>query len=338
MTDPSIVLLLPDFSPLYSKKLRRFLEEVDSVSPSGTLALTDLPIQKNSPLFKNIKIIKFSHSSDVGDTLRTGLAAAAELGAEKIVTFEDYSKSNAAWFLPYLGSGNVIESCKRGILDMMITEVSNLLSFGNMYNGFSMNRVFTKEAAVAIKNTRLKGKAFLIEAMNILNAKGIKTVEVVKPSRKQDNKHINPGEIFDSIVHSLNHSSILFGLFGSLTYVLNLIAVYFSLSLGWFYPAAILIGGEISTFSNFVMNEKINFKNKGFFSSAYRFGKFNALTVIPLFAEIVLITYLTKYSRILGKTLFMDMSITAIIFISIMSLFIVTKLVWSKKNNTTIKL
>ncbi len=338
MNNPGVALLLPNFSSLNSKKRHCFLSELDRISPPGTLALTDLPVEQDDTVLDNVKLIKFSHGSDVGDTLRTGFAAALELGAENIVTFEDYSESNAKWFLPYIGNGNIIESCKRGLADMIITEASNLLSFGNMYNGFSMNRLFTREAALSIKDTRLRGKAFLIEAANVLNAKGIKTVEVVKPAKIQSKKRVNPKEVFDSIVNSLNHSSVLFGLFGSLAYLANLIAVYISLSLGWFYPAAILAGGEISAFSNFVMNEKINFKNKGLSSSAYRFGKFNTIAIIPLLVDILLISFLTKYTNIIGKTIFIDLSLITIIFMSTMSIFLVTKFVWSKGNNITIKI
>ncbi len=337
MTNPSTVLLLPNFDLLNNKKRQEFVSEVDKISVPGTVALIDCDVLDSYRGVSNLKFIRFSHGNDIGSTLRTGFAAAVELGAENIVTFENYSRQNAVWFLPYIGNGNIVESSKRGILAMVVTEVSNLLSFGNFYNGFSMNRLFTKEAAMAIKDTHLNGKAFLIESTRVLNSKGIKTVEVIKTAGKHHLKSIKPREIFDSIAHSFNHSYILLSLFGSMTYIMNLIAVYFSLSMGLFYPAAILIGGEVSAFSNFIMNEKINFRNKGFMKSAYRFGKFNVISLIPLIADIILIGYLTRYSSVIGRTMFLDISMGIILVLSVLSFILVTRLIWSKGNNMTIK-
>ena len=140
MANPSLALLMPNLSSLSENKRKAFLLEINKIVPEGTLVLLDGKIPKHDDVFGNLKLIAFSHGKDIGDTLRTGLAASMELGAEKMITFENYSLSNAKWFLPYLDIGNVIESKKRGFAEMLVTEITNILSFCNAYNGFSMNR------------------------------------------------------------------------------------------------------------------------------------------------------------------------------------------------------
>lgn len=336
MANPSLALLMPNLSSLSESKRKAFLLEINKTVPEGTLVLLDGKTTKHDDIFRNLKLIAFSHSKDIGDTLRTGLAASMELGAEKTITFENYSLSNAKWFLPYLDIGNVIESKKRGFAEMLVTEITNVLSFCNAYNGFSMNRIFTKEAAAAIKETRLKGKGFLLESVNSLNSRGIKTVEVINRDKKQKSNNMNVNELISSVTKSLNKSSALFSIFSSLAYLVNISAVYLSLSIGAFYPLAVFLGGELSAMSNFIMNEKINFKNRGFLSSAYRLGKFNVLATIPLLFDIIFIGYLAGYTNILGKTLFTDLSVVSIMAVSMVSFIIITKLMWVKGNHVRV--
>ncbi len=337
MANPSVALLMPNLNALNQAKRRAFLLEIDKVMPTGTIVLLDGKSIPQIEAIVNLRLILFSHGNEVGDTLRRGLAAAMELGADKMVTFEDYSESNANWFIPYLDIGNVIESKKRGFAEMVVTEITNVLSFCNAYNGFSMNRIFTREAAAVIKETKLKGKAFFVESNGALNAKGIKTVEVIKKERKQNKEKVGVKDAVASITKSFNRSSFLFSLFNSIAYLANISVVYASLSLGWFYPLALVIGGEVNTLSNFIMNEKINFKNKGFLSSVYRLGKFNVLTLIPIAFDIVFIGYLSRYTNLIGKSLFTDISMVSIMTVSLVSFFIVTKIMWVKENHVRVQ-
>jgi putative flippase GtrA len=334
MANPSLALLMPNLNAVNESKARQFLVEIDKIVPKGTLViLDDKKALSYKEVFSNIRLIQFSHAKNIGDTLRTGLAAAVELGAEKVVTFENYSIPNAKWFLPYVDMGNVTESKRRNFVEMVLTEITNILSFNNAYNGFSMNRIFTKEAASAIKNTKRNGKEFLLEMTNALNANGIKTIEMIKKDVKKKSEKIKPKEMLYSVTKSFNKFSILFSIFGFLTYLVNISAVYISLSIGAFYPLAIFLGGELSAVSNFMMNEKINFKNKGFLSSAYRLGKFNALILIPLVFDILFVGYLAGFTNILGKTLVTDISVIAVVAVSAVSFFVITKMVWAKENN-----
>jgi putative flippase GtrA len=337
MVNPSLALLMPNLKAINVNRRKAFLAAIDAVVPANTIILSDASDSLSTDSFKNIKLILFSHGKDFADTLRMGLAAGMDLGAERFVTFEDYALSNATWFLGYLNAGNVIESNKRGFVEMLVTEITNLLSFGNIYNGFSMNRILTREAAESLKTTKSKGKAFLLESMSILNAKGIKTIEVIKPTKKVAPEKLAAREAVDSVIKSINRSSILFSMFGSLAYLANILTVYASLSLGWFYPLAVFIGGEINTLSNFIMNEKINFKNRGFMSSVYRLGKFNALSLTAIVFDVILIAYLSSYMSVLGKNLFTALSIISIVVVSIISLFVTTKMVWSKNNNLRVQ-
>lgn len=337
MVDPGIALLMPNFNAVSSPKRKTFLNEIDRIVPKGTLILLDGKNMQYNDSFENLKLVMFSHSKDIGNTLRTGMAAALDLGAEKIITFESYSAQNARWFLPYLDVGNVIESKKRSFMEMAVTEITNIFSFCNAYNGFSMNRIFTKEAAVVIKGTRRGGRAFLVESTDALNQKGIKTLEVIKGGeRLKAKKALKPKEVFSSVMGGFNRFSVLFSVFGILTYIVNVAAVYISLSIGWFYPVAVFLGGELSAVSNFIMNEKINFKNRGFLNSAYRLGKFNGLAMIPIVFDIFFIGYLTSYTDILGKALVNDLSIISLVLVSTVSFIIITKLMWRKDNHVRV--
>ncbi|MCL4397384.1 GtrA family protein, partial [Candidatus Parvarchaeota archaeon] len=109
--------------------------------------------------------------------------------------------------------------------------------------------------------------------------------------------------------------------------------VYTSLSLGFFYPLAVLLGGEISGLSNFIVNEKINFRNKGFLSSAYRFGKFNAFILAVVAFDILMISVISKYMLALGRTDFSIISTFSIVMVSAVSLFFTNKLIWGKGNH-----
>jgi putative flippase GtrA len=268
-----------------------------------------------------------------GESFRLGLSAALNLGADKIVTFESYSAVNAKWFIDYLNGGNLIETGKRNFREMLVTEVSNLLSFGNSYNNFSFNRILTKEAALLLRDTKLNGKSFLVESINILNAHGIRTTEIIKEEYGRDNKRIDLAEMVESIIRSFNKTSINYSLISSLSYLVNLMMVYTSLSLGFFYPLAVLLGGEISGLSNFIVNEKLNFRNKGFLSSAYRFGKFNAFILAVVAFDIFVISVISKYLLAFGRTDFSIISTFSIVVVSAISLFFTNKIIWGKGNH-----
>ena len=337
MANPSLALLLPKLGSLKENKRREFLKALDRGVPNGAVAFVDGSAIPSNWQPKNLSIIQFSHGKDIADILRTGLSASVSLGAEKIVTFQDYSVQNAAWFLPFMDSGNVIESRKRGFVEMLTVEISNFLNFNNVYNSFSMNRIYTKEAALAIKDSRLNGMAFLVEVSNILNSKGIKTVEIIRKDKKSQSKAIKPKDVFSSITKSFNKLTMFYSVFGFLAYFINITALYLSLSLGLFYPLAIFLGGEFSAVSNFIMNEKINFKNKGFTKSVYRLGKFNALAMIPLIFDVFIIGFIANYSNVIGHTLFTDLSLVSVVIMSGVFTFIITKLTWAKNNNTKIE-
>ncbi|MGC8533149.1 MAG: hypothetical protein ACP5MV_00755 [Candidatus Parvarchaeum sp.] len=332
MNSPSIAFLLPAFVGQKSAQRKQFLDRLNAAVNKQSMVLLD-SVEEDESRWENLIIVKFAHTHLFGESFRMGLSAALNLGAEKIVTFEDYSKENAAWFIDYLNGGNLIESGKRNFREMLVTEVSNLLSFGNSYNNFSFNRILTREAALLLRDTKLNGKSFLVESINVLNAHGIPTTEIIREEYGKDNKRINLAEMGESIIRSFNKTSINYSLISSLSYLVNLFMVYTSLSLGFFYPLAVLIGGEISGLSNFIVNEKINFRNKGFLSSAYRFGKFNAFILAVVAFDILMISVISRYLISLGRTDFSIISTFSIVVVSAVSLFFTNKLIWGKGNH-----
>ena len=332
MNSPSIAFLLPAFVSQKAAQRREFLDKLNVAVSKQSIVLLD-SIETDEERWKNLIIVKFAHSRLFGESFRLGLSAALNLGAEKIVTFESYSAENGAWFTNYLNGGNMIESGKRNFREMLVTEISNLLSFGNSYNNFSFNRIFTKESALLLKDTKLNGKSFLVESINILNAHGIHTTEIIREEYGKDNKRINLAEMVESIIKSFNKTSINYSLISSFSYMVNLLMVYTSLSLGFFYPLAVLFGGEISGLSNFIVNEKINFRNKGFLSSAYRFGKFNAFILAVVAFDIFMISVISKYMLAFGRTYFSIISTFSIVIVSAVSLFFTNKLIWGKGNH-----
>jgi putative flippase GtrA len=332
MNSPSIAFLLPAFIGQKPVQRRQFLDKLNAAVSKQSIVLLD-SIETDEDRWENLIIVKFAHLRFFGESFRLGLSAALNLGAEKIVTFENYSIENATWFTDYLNGGNLIESGKRNFREMLVTEVSNLLSFGNSYNNFSFNRIFTKEAALLLIDTKLNGKSFLVESINILNAHGIHTTEIIREEYGKDNKRINLAEMAESIIKSFNKTSINYSLISSLSYIINLFMVYTSLSLGFFYPLAVLFGGEISGLSNFIINEKINFRNKGFLSSAYRFGKFNAFVLAVVAFDILMISFISKYMLAFGRTYFSIVSTFSIVVVSAISLFFTNKLIWGKGNH-----
>ncbi len=332
MNSPSVAFLLPAFVSQKGAQRKQFLDRLDSAVNQQSIVLLD-STEEDEDRWKNLVIVRFAHTRFFGESFRLGLSAALNLGAEKIVTFEDYSKENATWFVDYLNGGNLIESGKRNFREMLVTEISNLLSFGNSYNNFSFNRILTKEAALLLRDTKLNGKSFLVESINVLNAHGIHTTEIIREEYGKDNKRINLAEMGESIIRSFNKTSINYSLISSLSYIVNLFMVYTSLSFGFFYPLAVLLGGEISGLSNFIVNEKINFRNKGFLSSAYRFGKFNAFVLAVVAFDIFMISVISKYLLAFGRTDFSIVSTFSIVLVSAVSLFFTNKFIWGKGNH-----
>ena len=332
MNNPSVAFLLPAFVNQKGVQRRQFLDRLNAAVNKQSIVLLD-STEADEDRWKNLIIVRFAHTRLFGESFRLGLSAALNLGVEKIVTFEGYSKENAAWFTDYLNGGNLIESGKRNFREMLVTEISNLLSFGNSYNNFSFNRIFTKEAALLLRDTKLNGKSFLVESINVLNAHGLHTTEIIREEYGKDNKRINLAEMGESIIRSFNKTSINYSLISSLSYIVNLFMVYTSLSLGFFYPLAVLLGGEISGLSNSIVNEKINFRNKGFLSSAYRFGKFNAFILAVVAFDILMISVISKYMLALGRTDFSIISTFSIVMVSAVSLFFTNKLIWGKGNH-----
>ncbi len=336
MTGPRLAFLIFNFNAVKDEEKAAFLEKLDSSLTDTAIIIVDSSYPETE--YGHLRLVQFSHSPNIGDTMRLGLSAAINLGAEKIATFDSYSVDNATWFLQYVNGGNLIMSRKRGFKEMVVTEVSNLLSFGNAYNGFSLNRIYTREAAEILKETRLNNRAFLVESVNLLNSRNIPTTELIKDGYEGRKNTFKIREGIESIIKSFNKSSGFYSIFSSLAYIINLIAVYVSLSFGMLYPVAILVAGEISGLSNFMMNEKLNFKNRGFLSSAYRLGRFNALLLGALTADIAIVSVIARYSYNLGKGLFTTISLLSIVTVSTVSLFLMNKFVWSKENHRRVYL
>ncbi len=337
--DPSkTVLFLPFFNNISKENAISFLAELDSKSEKGTIALVGNTMPYNDQLFRNIKVIRFTHGSSFGDALRSGLSAAIEFGAENVVTFESYSVKNAPWFIPYLGTGNIIESHRRSIKETIATEIVNVFSFHNVYNVFSMNRIYTKEAVNCIKDSKLTGRAFLSEALNILNNKGLKTKEIINKSQESASKKIvGIRDVISSIIKSFNKSSLLYSVFSFLAYVVNILFVYFSLSIGFFYPTAVFIGGEVSLLSNFLMNEKISLNNNINMPTFRRLGAFSIIGTLVLAADIIMIGLISMFLPI-GRFYDKVFSIAILVAMSAMSVFFMNKLIWNKKNNIRIEI
>ena len=337
--DPSkTVLLLPFFNNISKDRETSFLTELDSKSEKGTIALLGNSHPYNDALFRNIMIIRFAHGNSFGDALRSGLSAALELGAQNVVTFETYSIKNALWFIPYLGTGNVIESHRRSIKETIATEIVNVFSFHNIYNAFSMNRIYTREAVMCIKDSRLNGRAFLSEALNILNNKGMKTKEIINKSQNSVSKKlVGINDVFSSIIKSFNKSSLFYSVFSFLAYAMNILIVYFSLSIGFFYPAAVFFGGELSLLSNFLMNDKISFKNSTNAPVIKRLGAFSIIGTLALAADIIMIGLISMFLPI-GRYYDKVFSIAILVAMSAVSVFIMNKFIWNRKNNIRIEI
>ncbi len=332
MNSPKIAFLLPNFIHLKKAQKEQFLSALSSSIQENAIVLLDYTEEREEK-WPNLVLVHFQHSKFIGDCFRTGLSAALAFDVEKIVTFEYYSVENASWFKDYINGGNLVETGTRNFREMLATEISNLLSFSNTYNNFSFNRIFTREAAFVLKDTKLNSRSFMVESINMLNSKGIPTTEVIKRGYGRDRKKINLSEMAESIIKSINKNSINYSLISSLSYTVNILMIYTSLSFGFFYPLAVLVGGELSGISNFIMNEKINFKNKGFLKSAYRFGKFNAFVLGVVAFDILIISLISKYSDYLGKTLFSVISVFSVILVSAFSLFMTNRVIWGRGNN-----
>ncbi|EGD71866.1 MAG: hypothetical protein CSMARM5_0063 [Candidatus Parvarchaeum acidophilus ARMAN-5_'5-way FS'] len=334
MNDPSVAFLLPSFNGQKSVQRQSFLDALnDTVKETSFVILDSVEDEEKWP---KLNIIKIQHSKHFVDNFKTGLSAALNIGADRIVTFESYSMENSDWFVDYLNGGNIIESSIRNFREMVVTELSNILSFGNAYNNFSFNRIFTREAAELLVNSKLNGKTFLVESINLLNSKEIHTTEIIRKDYGKDRKKINLADMAESIIRSFNKTSINYSIISSLSYMVNITMVYMSLSLGFFYPIAVLVGGELSGLSNFIMNEKFNFKNKGFLSSAYRFGKFNVFVLSVVGFDIFLISFISHYFLDFGRTYFSIISTASIVLVSFVSLFVTNRLIWGKGNHNKI--
>ncbi len=334
MNSPRIAFILPSFNSQRHGQRIAFLKKLNDTVKEQSIVITDS--KEDESLFPNLILVRIVHSRDLTYNFRIGLNAALSMGVEKIVTFEDYSVENVPWFLDYLNGGNIIESRKRNFREMLVTELSNILSFGNSYNKFSFNRIFTAEAAKILADKKLNSKSFMVESINLLNTNGISTTEIIRRDYGKDKKKIDKAEMLQSIIRSFNRSSINYSLISSLSYLVNIMMVYTSLSIGFFYPLAVLIGGEISGISNFIVNEKLNFKNKGFLNSAYRFGKFNAFVLAVIAFDIFLIGFISKYLVSIGRTDFAVISTFLMITVSSVSLFATNKIIWTKGNHKRI--
>ncbi|MCW1293836.1 MAG: GtrA family protein [Candidatus Parvarchaeota archaeon] len=337
MEESELAFVMPFFNRLKFKDRVRFLKALDKVAQPGTLAVVG-NFENHAKLdLSNLRIVTFKHGSKIGDAFRSGFSVALGNNSKRIVTFEDYSIDNADWFLPYLGSSrNIVESRKRSITQTLATEFINLVSFKNIYNGFSMNRVLLRESAAFVVNeSKRDSKEFAVEINEILDRHSIGTTEVIRKDVKSRTK-LKPSEAISSVLRSVNTLTISYSFSSILSYVGGLFILYFSLGLGLFYPLAIFIGQESNAISNFIINEKLNFQRKGFLSSAYRLGKYNSIMAIPMAANIGLVWFLEKYigfSRGLLPAVVLAVSIS----MSAMSIFIINKSIWSRGMNKKVK-
>lgn len=338
MEETELSFVMPFFDRLKFKDKVRFLKALDKNAPSGSLAIVGRFENHADIGLSNLSVITFKHENSIGEAFRKGFSIALGNNSKRIVTFEDYSASNADWFMPYLGSnGNVVESRKRNLAQTISTEMINLVSFKNAYNSFSMNRILLRESASLIVNESKKnGKDFAVEISSILDRHLISTTEIIRKDMKSKVK-LKPSEATSSVLNSVNKLTFSYSFSGVMTYIVGLFVLYFSLGFGLFYPLAILVGQETNAISNFIVNEKINFQRKGFLSSAYRFGKYNSIMAVPMAANIGLVWFLEKYIGF-SKSIFPTVILIISVSLSILSIFMINKLVWSRGLNKKVSI
>ena len=334
MASPRLALLLPGLGLLSEQNRNAFLEKQRENFEGEIFIISDFSGHDKNNRFTFIKI---SPAAKPEDFLKQGFSAALTLDVEKIITFENLSTRNSTWFLPYLGMGNVIESTKRNFKEMLVSEVVNLVSFGNSYNVFSMNRIFTPEAVEVLAGYELSRRSFLTESINLLNSHGIRTTEIIKKNTvKNKSRRLTTSELAAVIMRNTKQNSVFYGGISLLTYIANVVMLYVGLSLGMIYPLAVFFSSELAGLSNFIVNEKINFKNRGFLNSAYKFGKFNAFLMVPVVLEILLLGVLSRYSGGIGTGTFFAISLISIIAVSILSFVLINRFVWAKRTNTKV--
>ena len=338
MEETELSFVVPFFSRLKFKDKVRFLKALDKSAPSGSLAIVGEFENYAEIKLSNLSIITFKHGSSIGEAFRKGFQRALGNNSKRVVTFEDYSEDNADWFLPYLGSnGNIVESRKRNIIQTISTELINLVSFKNVYNSFSMNRILRKESvSIIVNESKKNGKDFAVEITSILDRHLMSTTEVIRKDVKSK-VTLNPSEATSSVLNSINKLTFSYSFSSLMSYFMGLFVLYFSLGFGLFYPIAILIGQETNAISNFIVNEKLNFQRKGFLSSAYRFGKYNSIMAVPMVVNISLVWFLQKYigfSRSILPTVILVVSIS----LSVLSIFMINRVVWSKGLNKKVSI
>ena len=334
MDSPRIALLLPNISSLKPSARDAFLEELDKRCPETAFVMSELDACGD---YKSLKFIKLPKISGQDEALKVCFSTALTMDIDKVITFESMSTYNAGWFLPYLNAGNVIESRKRNFREMLASELINFISFNNAYNFFSMNRIFTYEAVAVLANSTLGKKTFLADSINLLNSHSIRTTEIIRKNTGKNKKRpLNTKELASVVLRNASKNSAFYSIVTVMTYIANIIILYLGLSLGLIYPVAIFLGGELSGVSNFIVNEKINFKNKGFISSAYKFGRFNVLLMIPIALELLFLDVLSRYAKAIGASLFFSIFAVSVAAVSIASFLMINRFIWAKKTHTKV--
>jgi hypothetical protein len=337
MVNSKVALLLPDLGRLTAPLLAAFLSRADKVTPPGSMVICDADVSCIKGGLVNLTPHVLPCSNHKGDTLKWYFSKALELGADEIVTFDQYTTKNATWFSSYLGLGNVTESEKTAGISMIMTKVSNVISFGNAYNAFSMNRIFTKASAISIVNSHLGRNSIRMDISKALNNAGIKQVEIIKESHKSD-YNLSASEIVESVKNGFSKFFVFYCLSSSMSYIVSIMLVYASLSAGLFYPLAVFWGNEVGTVSNFFANEAVNSKQRNITKSIYKLGKFNAITLIPTAVDIVLVGFISRLVPTADKALFASLSVASIMGVSFISFMFLSTTVWQKGNSVKVKL
>lgn len=326
MEDERIAVLLPFFDQISQSRRIEFLKKVDQAVSKGSLVIIGNANIPSYVKLENITVIHYTHSNSQADAFKRGFEIGVQNDAKKFITFEDYSIQNSTWFTPYLILSNVIESKRRPLFESFLIEFTNILSFRNVYNIFSMNRILSIDSVKLILQSELEGGNLAVKLTNIMNKNNIKITEIIRKSGKAENK-VDIKNSLHVIKDSFSKSTFLYGLSGSLSYVLNLIIVYLSLSLGLLYPIAFFIGQETSIFSNFIVNRSVGLRSKRIPLST--FGKYNGIILVFVLLNIGII-WLLKY---LLPSLTLSESFLIIIptmLISIFSTITINKFIWGQ--------
>ncbi len=332
MEDTKVAILLPFFNHVSSSRRIEFLRSIDSSLTKGSLILVGNAEVPSHLKLENSVIISYKHSNSTADAFKDAFRIGIINEANKFVTFEDYSIQNSKWFVPYLILSNVVESKRRSLLDTLLIGFTNLLSFRNTYNIFSMNRIFDIEAADIISKSNLGGN-IAVKLTNLLNEHNIKVTEVIRKDKESPSNH-NIMHSLSIVRDSISKSTVIYGLFGSLSYILNLLIIYLSLSFGLLYPIAFFIGQETSMFSNFILNKSITLRSRDI--SLSTFGKYNVLVSIFVLLDLFLIWLIKILSNGVISAGSTALVIIPTIFVSIFSTMTLNKFIWSR-NTVKIK-